>query len=128
MFKVSNKHSQRCCSSASLLNLNRYLLKVTLQNTCTFPGNILMFKGNNRNTRKKCELCLVVLLSLLLIARNVYLFLVFLLFLLLILNRYKFAGIIQFTEKTPCDSNLDVAKTKRKEKQVQNFVTPICNL
>ena len=40
-----------------LLTLNRYLPIGFEYWTANFPPNIYQFKVNNRNTRKKCEIC-----------------------------------------------------------------------
>ena len=51
----------QCINIVSLfLTLNRDLLQGTKNNsreTTSFPANIYLYKANNRDTRRRCEMC-----------------------------------------------------------------------
>ena len=69
MFKVNNKKITRITDVVlvfllltlnlflkfPLLTLNKYVLAGLLQNT--HPANIHLLEVNNRNTKKRCEIC-----------------------------------------------------------------------
>ena len=70
---------------------NVLTLQIILRN---YPANIYLFKVNNRNNRKRCEICskLTIKTPGVFIVNFKHISHLFLLFLLLTLNKYMLAG------------------------------------
>ena len=70
---------------------NVLTLQIILRN---YPANIYLFKVNNRNSRKRCEICskLTIKTPGVFIVNFKHISHLFLLFLLLTLNKYMLAG------------------------------------